>query len=109
MDNKLDGKFLKKQKTILLKEKGRLERELKKTKKFPQYGNSEEENSTEVTEFTTQQGLEKDLQKMLNDVLDTLSKVEKGKYGICKTCKKVIHKNRLKAFPAAIFCVKHSQ
>ena len=109
MTNTLDKDFLKKQKTILLKEKGKLEKELKKADKFPQYGSSEEANSNEVTEFTEQQGLEKDLKVMLTDVLEALSRMEKGEYGVCKKCSKPIAKNRLKAFPAAVTCVKHSK
>lgn len=105
----LDKKFLNEQKTILLKEKIRLEKELKRADKFPQYGTSEEENSTEVSEFTEQQGMEKNLQKMYKDVVAALSRMEKGKYGICTVGKESIHKNRLKAFPAATTCVKHSK
>lgn len=108
MNEKLDQKFIKKQKTILLKEKQKLGKELKKTDEFPQYGSSDEANSSEVTDFTTQQGLEKKLRVMMTDVYDALQQMEKGKYGICKKCSKPIAKNRLMAFPAATYCVKHS-
>lgn len=108
-NEKLDQKFLQKQKTILLKEKIRLEKELKRADKFPQYGTSEEENSAEVSEFTEQQGLERDLQKIYQDVITALERMKKRKYGICTIGKEPIHKNRLKAFPAAVTCVKHTK
>jgi RNA polymerase-binding protein DksA len=37
---------------------------------------------------------------------EALKKIEEGTFGICEDCKSLIAKNRLKALPYAILCVK---
>lgn len=106
MNEQLDEQFIKRQKTILLKEKQRLKKELYQSDKFPMYGNSDEDNSAEVTQFSTQQGMEKELRVMFDDVSAALENIKKGKYGICSNCGQQISKNRLVAFPAASLCEK---
>lgn len=105
---KLSDDFIKTQKLYLLKEKVRLEQELKEMENFPQYGDSSDDNTEEVEDFTTSQGVEKNLLEMLSDVKKALSKIEKGEYGLCENCggKVLIGEERLKAFPAATTCIK---
>lgn len=100
--------FIEKQKLILEKEKSRLEKALKITDKFPNYGDTEDENSEEVEEFYTSQGQEKQFKNMLEDVNKALKKIRSGEYGYCDNCgdKKLISKQRLEAFPAATTCIK---
>ena len=107
--NILDDKFLQKQKTILLKEKNRLERKLKTINKFPSYGDKEEENAMEVEQYEDNLGLKKGTDDQRKQVLKALKNMEKGKYGICEVCKGPIEHERLEAFPAATTCVKHSK
>ena len=106
ISNKL---FLIKQKRALLKEKKRLEKDLEQTKKFPQFGDSEEANASEVELFEKYKGLEKRLKAQLEEVKKALERMEKGKYGVCEQCKGLIEDGRLKAYPAAATCVKHSK
>lgn len=103
-----DKLFLSKQKSLLLAEKKRLERELKIDNKFPQYGDTEEANAEEVTEFTQRKGIAKQFKNELNDVDDALGKFEKGKYGICEVCGEMIEKGRLEIVPSARTCVNDS-
>lgn len=106
--HKLDDEFLKTQKTKLLHEKERLEQELKKIEKFPQYGNSDDDNSDEVDNFMTSQGQDKQLLVMLEEVKEALKRMDDGTYGFCTNCGSVepIDKKRLEAFPAAATCIK---
>ena len=43
--------------------------------------------------------------KMLRDIDAALRKMEKGSYGLCEHCKKVIEKKRIKALPSARYCM----
>ena len=43
--------------------------------------------------------------KMLRDIEAALRKMEKGTYGLCEHCKKVIEKRRIKALPSARYCM----
>ena len=45
-------------------------------------------------------------QGRLNDIVDALSKIEEGSYGLCESCNKKIGKRRLKAVPYARMCIK---
>lgn len=105
ISNKL---FQLKQKSTLLKEKQRLEKELEMVRKFPQFGNSEEDNAQEVEAFEGYKGLETGMKNLLKEVKSALAKMDKGKYGICEICKIPIEQGRLEAFPAASTCVEHS-
>ncbi len=98
--------FLIKQKSALLKEKQRLEKELDLIRKFPQFGDSDEDNAQEVETFEGYKGLEKGMDKLLKEVNRALDKLEKNTYGICEICKKPIETGRLQAFPVARTCVE---
>lgn len=43
--------------------------------------------------------------KILRDIDAALRKMEKGTYGLCEHCKKVIEKKRIKALPSARYCM----
>jgi len=105
ISNKL---FLLKQKSALLKEKQRLEKELEMVRKFPQFGNSEEDNAQEVEAFEGYKGLETGMKNLLKEIKHALARMDKDKYGICEICKNPIEHDRLEAFPAASTCVKDS-
>ncbi len=105
-------------KTQLIEEKDKLEKELGKfTKKnpnvsgdfesnFPDYGDKDDENAAEVTEYITNKPLEESLEKNLRDVISTLGRIEKGEYGICKYCGKPIEEKRLLARPTSSACIE---
>lgn len=96
------------QKRALLKEKKRLESELAIARKFPQFGDSEEANASEVEVFEGLKGLEKKIKIQLEEIKKALGRMEKGKYGLCENCKEKIEIGRLKAYPAASTCVQCS-
>lgn len=65
-----------------------------------------EEASDEVEAFALLLPLRESLEKQLKEVNLALEKIKKGQYGICEKCKRKISEKRLKAFPAARFCLK---
>lgn len=105
LDKITDSLFIHKQRKILLKELKRLDEQYKLTREFPDYGTSEDENAQEVERFQENLSLQKNLKNLKKDVKQALIKIEKGKYGICEECGAQIEQGRLKAYPAAAFCV----
>ncbi len=47
--------------------------------------------------------------KRLRDVMDALSRIEKGTYGICEGSGKTIPTKRLEAFPSARYCLEYQE
>lgn len=115
---KFSPDFLEKIKKMLQEEKTKLEEDLEKfTKKnphvagdfnstFPDYGDKEDENAAEVAEYAANLSLEDNLEKALRDVNQSLDRVKKGNYGICKYCKKPISEKRLLARPTSSACIE---
>lgn len=109
--------FIKKIQQQLKEEEVRLEAELESfTKKnphnandfnanFPEFGEKDEDNATEVATYSDNLTLERTLEATLRDVKNTLKRIEKGEYGICKYCKKPIDENRLLARPTSSSCI----
>ena len=114
----MDKKTLKQIEEKLLKQKERLEKELKSfatvnphnkddfNAKFPQYGDKEDENANEVAVYGDNLTIERTLEKELQDVKKSLGRIKKGTYGKCRYCKKEINKKRLLARPASSACVE---
>ena len=73
--------------------------------RFPQYGDSEEDNAAEVEDFSHNIAMKDTLTKELADVQKTLKRLEGGEYGICKYCEKPIGEKRLQARPTSNSCV----
>ena len=117
-NKKLDEKFLEKIKSFLLDEKEKLEKNFSKiaekdgrsnsgyTTAFPQYGEKEEDNVTEVADFAANISIEQDLEKHLRDIKNSLIRIEEGDYGICKYCQKPIDEKRLLARPTSSSCIE---
>lgn len=74
--------------------------------KMPQYGDSEEDNATEVAQYQDDLSLEGNLQGRLAEVEKALDRIEEGNYGKCDHCAEEIPQERLKVNPAATVCVK---
>jgi len=113
-----DNEFLEKQKKALEKELEKLEKELsmvaeKKKKgkdvdykpKFLDFGQKEDEGAQEVTTYEEFLALESNLSKMFKDTKKALRKLQKGDYGRCERCKKLIEKERLEIVPTASLCL----
>lgn len=113
----MEQKQLEQLKKSLAEEKSLIEKELSEISqknpkiegnfdvRFPQYGQGKDENAQEVTEYETRRALEASLEKKLEEINQTLKKLEDDNYGICENCSSEIEKPRLKAMPTAFLCV----
>lgn len=112
----MEQKQLEQLKKSLVEEKKRIEKELSeigqknpKTEgdfdiRFPQYGQSKDENAQEVTEFEKRKIIEANLEKRLSEINEAMKKTDKESYGLCQNCSKIIEEPRLKAMPTASLC-----
>ena len=73
---------------------------------FENIGDKEDENASEVAQFSDNLSLEGELEKALRDVESALKSVEEGKYGICKYCNQEIDERRVVARPTSSSCIK---
>jgi DnaK suppressor protein len=112
--SQFSDELLKKIESLLLEEKVRLEKEVAKFSKktngspdsaFPDYGDKEDENAAEVAEYVVNLSLEENLEKSLRDAIQSLDRLKKGVYGICKYCQKPIEEKRLLARPTSSSCM----
>ncbi len=113
----LDQGVIQKIESTLLQEKTKLETELSAfaTKSggskgdyaatFPEYGDKEEDNASEVATYSDNLTLEHTLESSLRDVNNALKRIKEGTYGICKYCKKPIDERRLEARPTSSSCI----
>ncbi len=111
----LDKKFIKKMEKQLLAEKKRIEDDLadyvdkqdKNSKTvFPEYGDHNGENASEVMSYNNAVAIKNTLDKALRDVNGALQRIKNGTYGICKYCKQEISPERLEARPTSSACIK---
>ena len=115
----IDHALMSQLKEELLKKKARLEGELSgfadKTDRegkddfdsqWPEYGTSEEDNASEVADYSDRVGLEFALETDLRQINDAMARIDEGKYGICEFCGEEIPEARLKVYPEATACVK---
>ena len=79
-----------------------------KTAKFPDYGDSDEENASEVADFATNLPVERQFEASLQSVDAALKRLADGTYGQCLHCGKPIDDERLIAMPTALTCVEHA-
>ena len=112
----LDQKLLSELKDKLTAEKVRIEEELNRIGKpttdagdfstnFNEIGKDEDENASEVEEYTDNLALEATLEKQLKEILEALERIELGTYGKCENCDAEIPVERLRAYPAAKTCM----
>lgn len=106
--------FINQRKEDLLNKKQELEKELgefavKTSKdnwetKYPQMDNDEEDKTDEVEEYENLLPVERSLEEKLKDINTALESIEKGEYGKCGVCGKLISEERLKIIPEAKTC-----
>lgn len=114
----MNKKFLSEMKNNLVEEQKKLESELSRfahrnTKAkttdfdtdFPNYGDGQDENASEIATYSNNLSLESELEKALRDVTNALKRIEDGSYGTCKYCKEGVAEARLKARPTASSCI----
>lgn len=104
-DNKI---FIEKQKKSLEIEKKKLQKKIDELDKFPEYGQSDEDNAREVTDYESNLSMEKQLKFLLKKVDTALKAIKKGTYGQCRLCKNTIENGRLELMPYADICVNCS-
>lgn len=82
---------------------------------YPQFETGEygshgklEEEADEVEEYEARLAAEHSLESRLLEVTRALERIEKGTHGSCGKCRKEIPAERLRANPAAEFCIAHS-
>lgn len=111
--------FTNKMKDLLEGEKLRLEKELlvfshrnsKSTETdfhsdFPNHGDKEDENASEVAQFSDNLSLEDELERALRDVESALKMINDGTYGTCKYCGQQIDERRIIARPTSTSCIQ---
>jgi len=113
----MDQTTLKKIETVLLKERAKLTQQLGQfsaknvhnpedyNATFPDFGDKDEDNASEVAQYSDNLTLERTLEAALRDVNKALENLKKGTYGICKYCKKPIDARRLIARPTSSSCI----
>ncbi|MDP3986164.1 MAG: TraR/DksA family transcriptional regulator [Candidatus Veblenbacteria bacterium] len=113
----MDKAFFKEMELLLLDMKHKLEAELGGVTRrdvrskegfdaeFPDYGDKEDENASEVATFTDNLALGRTLEGTLDDVVAALERLQKGTYGKCRYCQKDIDERRLRARPESSSCI----
>lgn len=101
----LSNRFIEKQRAALLNEKERIESQIEKKKKYPDYGFDEEDNIQEISDYETNLSIEEQLQILLKKIKAALKAIDDGTYGQCAKCNKAIEEGRLAIMPYANLCV----
>ena len=115
----MDQEFIKQMKQQLLAEKKKIEDQLKNVSKddkggrfpgdaeakFPDYGDSAEENADEVITYQENLSTSSNLDGYLDEIEAAIERIDEGKYGVCGKCGLEIRPDRLKVFPAAKICM----
>lgn len=114
----MDKDFVEEMKKILTEEKERIEEELSHfthrnpdidgdyEADFPNRGDKEDENASEVAQYSDNLSLEDKLEKALRDINQSLERMKNDKYGICKYCNEEIDERRVRARPTSGSCIK---
>lgn len=106
---KLSGQQIEKQRQLLLKEKMRIQEEIKILKVRPDYGFDEEDNIRELTDYENNMPIKDQFEIILKKVDKALKAIETGTYGQCEQCQKAIEEDRLTAVPYADICTSCQQ
>lgn len=72
---------------------------------YENFGESEDENASEIAQYGDNLSLEQELESALKDVESAMQAFEKGTYGVCKYCKQAISDERLRARPTSTSCI----
>lgn len=101
--------FIAEMKALLLEEQAKLAEELGRTTHqqegtyvadFPEYGQNEEDNATEIADYTAKSSVANTKEVRLREIEGALERIRESRYGITVDGK-VIPENRLRANPAA--------
>ncbi|MFH1171850.1 MAG: TraR/DksA C4-type zinc finger protein [bacterium] len=75
--------------------------------RFPSYGDMDEENAEEVSDFEDEVSIDRGLEALLQATDEALAAIEKGTYGTCRVCGKEIDFERLSIVPSTTLCREH--
>lgn len=75
--------------------------------RFPSYGDDDEANAEEVSDFEDTVGIDRDLERLLQETDAALEALKQGTYGMCRVCGKPIEQERLIAMPSTTLCLEH--
>lgn len=70
-----------------------------------EYGQKNDENAAEVTEYANQLSIVTSLEERLVSLTSALDAIEKNEYGKCEECGNEIEDARLEAMPTATLCM----
>ncbi len=73
--------------------------------RFPEYGDDEDENASEIADYSNNLSLERELEKALRDVESAIKRINKNIYTECKYCGSEISEARLRARPTSTSCI----
>lgn len=114
----MSEQFLSEMKEKLLSEKEQLEEKLLRIGKksggtggkysatWQEYGDKEEDNASEVEEYSASLGLGQTFEMELQEVIIALQRIENGTYGLCEKCNQSIDEKRLQIRPMSRFCME---
>ncbi len=111
MDSTFSKEFLAEMSEQLEKQKIRLTQQIQElTNKetgsaFPNYGDGEDENAEEVATYDANLQLIDTIESEMRDVNESMTRMVKGTYGVCKYCNIPIDQLRLRARPTSSSCV----
>jgi DnaK suppressor protein len=72
---------------------------------YPQYGDKDDDNATEIATYSDELSLESELEEMIGNIDMALKKIDNNIYGQCEVCKNEIGDERLTALPTARLCI----
>lgn len=102
---KLSKEFLATQKNNLIAEKEKIEDKIKKLKKYPDYGNDEEDSMQELSDYESNLSIDEQLEFLLGKIKRAIKAIDDGTYGKCSSCRKEIESGRLEIMSYAELCV----
>lgn len=92
--------FIAEMEALLRQEKAHLEADRPAHADFPDYGRNEEDNATEIADFSATSAAKDEQEARLREVDAALTRIQEGTYGLTKDSQ-LIPENRLRANPAA--------
>lgn len=72
---------------------------------YKDVGDDDDDNASEVAQYTSDLSVSSELEKTLRDIEDALSSMSKSEYGICKYCGDEIDPKRLEIRPTSSSCI----
>lgn len=86
-------------------EQQKLLKNIKKLKKVDKTGTSVDDNADEAEVLSENIDIGNDFSRLLDEIEEALGRIKDNTYGTCARCGNEIAPERLKAYPAALFCI----